>query len=389
MQPALIVFLVNGQPESAMGTRARSFQVRLAGQFKIHIAYRSPNKVYAIWQFLRILNRARPAVCYVFDTGFSGVLAAGLYRFLSRCRVIVDTGDAIYELSKSTGNRGTVGLWLTKLLENTAFAISDRLVVRSHPHQELLARRGIEARVIPDGVDTQQFCPRSEPELIREYQHQLQGCTVVGLLGSLVWSPRWDMCYGSEVIAVIDRIRNLPVKALIIGDGSGLPELKKRCAERNIEDRILFVGRIPYNDLPAYINLMDICISTQTNDLAGQVRTTGKLPLYLACGRFVLATEVGEAARVLPKEMLVPYQGTKDPEYPERLAARVRGLIERPDSLAQSARSVAIAKANFDYDFLAARLAETIREILPAEYSNLREESWVGTEAGPQSPGPM
>jgi hypothetical protein len=50
---------------------------------------------------------------------------------------------------------------------------------------------------------------------------------------------------------------------------------------------------------------MDICLSTQTNDVVGWVRTTGKLPLYLAAGRYVLASRVGEAARVLPEEMLV------------------------------------------------------------------------------------
>jgi glycosyltransferase involved in cell wall biosynthesis len=155
------------------------------------------------------------------------------------------------------------------------------------------------------------------------------------------------------------------VKGLIIGDGSGLPELKARCVARGLQDRIVFLGRIPYDDLPRYLNLMDICLSTQTNDAAGQVRTTGKLPLYLACGRFVLASDVGEAGRVLPPRMLVPYNGTIDLEYPSRLADRVRSLLKHPGSLQQQAECVAIAQTHFDYDILAASVRQTICKLLP------------------------
>ena len=93
---------------------------------------------------------------------------------------------------------------------------------------------------------------------------------------------------------------------------------------------MVFTGRVNYDELPRYLNLMDVCISTQSNDPVGQVRTSGKLPLYLACGRFVLATDVGEAARVLPREMLVTYNGANDPDYPARLVERLRELLEQP-----------------------------------------------------------
>ncbi len=353
-----IVFLVNGRPQDAMGIRARSFAERLP--FETHIVYRSPNKIYAILENLMNLARFRPALCYVFDMGFSGVLAAGLFRMISRCRVMVDTGDAIYELSLSSG-RGRLGSYLTKHLERYALAISDQVVVRSHPHQELLASRGIGAEVIPDGVDLQQFYPRAEDGLRR--QLGLDGVVVAGTLGSLIWNPRLEMCYGWELVEAIHRLRHLPIKGLVIGDGTGLARLKERCAALGIAGRMVFAGRIPYDDLPRYLNLMDICLSTQTNDAVGQVRTTGKLPLYLACGRFVLATDVGEAARVLPRRMLVRYDGLKDPAYPERLAERVRVLLEHPDQL-HGAESVDLAQKHFDYDMLAARLRETIERLL-------------------------
>ena len=345
-----------------MATRARSFEERLRGEFSIHILYRAPNKIGAIFRFLWSTIQLRPSVCYVLDMGFSGVLAAGLYRTFFRARIAMDTGDAIYELSRITGNRRGLGLWLTKILEKSALAMSDRVVVRSHPHQELLVPLGIAADVVPDGVDLEQFRPGSDDDLRRELG--FEGHMVIGILGSVVWSPRLQMCYGWEIVDVIDLLRDLPVKGFVIGDGSGLAELKTRCASRGLEDRIVFAGRIQYDDLPRYLNLMDICISTQTNDQAGQVRTTGKLPLYLACGRFVLATAVGEAARVLPSEMLIDYNGSQDKDYPLRLSGRVKALMGQPELLRESEKSVAIARAHFDYDQLAFIVGRTIRELL-------------------------
>lgn len=362
MKSAKIVFLVNGGPNSAMDIRARSFAERLQGEFEIHTAYRSAHKIGAIFGFLSFLIRVRPALCYVLDMAFSGVLAAALYRRISSCRVIVDTGDAIYELSRLTGNRSPTGVWLTKHLEELGLGISDRVVVRSHTHQELLSRRRVAAEVVPDGVDLAQFRPQAESELRRQYG--LDGVVSVGMLGSVIWNPRWQMCYGWDLIEAIHLLRDLPVKGVIIGDGTGLPFLKRQCAAYGLEDRIVFLGRVPYEALPKYLNVLDICLSTQSNDVAGQVRTTGKLPLYLACGRFVLASEVGEAARVLPADMLVPYDGTKDEQYPERLAQRITALVRHPERLNRQAESRAIAQNQFDYTILAAKVGRTIQELL-------------------------
>jgi len=219
MKRPTIVFLVNGGPGSAMDVRARSFAERLSGDFRIEIAYRTSNKIAAVFRFFWFLLRVRPVVCYVFDMAFSGVIAAGGFQFIARCPMIIDTGDAIYELSRNSG-RGCVALWLTWLLEKFALSFAHGIVVRSHPHQELLQGLKITADVIPDGVDTNQFKPSEEEAFRRE--HDLDECTVIGVLGSLIWNPRSQVSYGSELIEVIDQLRHLPVKGLIIGDGTGL-----------------------------------------------------------------------------------------------------------------------------------------------------------------------
>lgn len=353
-----IAFIVNGGHESAMGHRARSLAAHLREPHDIRLAYREGNKLVAALKFLRFLLRLKPRAVYVFDMAYSGVLSAWLYKLLFRGRLIVETGDVIYELMRSTGNRGAFGLWLTRWFEKFSLRVADRIVVRGRLHQQWLSEIGVRSEVIQDGVDTQEFTPLRVDKLRR--QHSLDGVLTVGLVGSSVWSEKLHMCYGWELVEALRLLKHAPVKGVIIGDGSGIPRLKARCQEYGIEDKVLFLGYVPYEQLPRYLNLIDVCLSTQTNDLVGQVRTSGKLPLYLAAGRYVLASEVGEAAFILDKEMLVEYEGVKDGQYPQKLVERIQTILRCPEMLKRSAGNVALAKEFFDYSRLAERVGRVI-----------------------------
>jgi glycosyltransferase involved in cell wall biosynthesis len=356
-----IAFIVNGGYESAMGFRARDLAARLP-QYNIRIAYRSQRKILSILGLFAFLTHTRPAATYVFDISYSGVLSAVVYRILSGNSLIIETGDAIVELARSNGRRGRLGLWLTRLLEDTAFRQADRVVVRGSFHKEWLSGRGIDAEVIQDGVDTSRFTPEEAGDLRKEYQ--LDAALTVGLVGSSIWSEKLQMCYGWELVELVRLLKDKPVKGVMIGNGSGIPHLKARCREYGIEDRIVFLDYVPYEHLPRYLGLIDVCLSTQTNDLVGQVRTTGKLPVYLAAGRYVLASNVGEAARVLDKEMLVDYDGVKDANYPSKLAERIQNILEHPEILTRAHDQIALAKATFDYSVLSPRLHQCLQETL-------------------------
>src|SRR6266850_7643781 len=304
-----IVFVVGGEFDSPMGFRARALAARLAHSYSISIVYCSQRKIISILRFFITLARLRPRVSYVFDISYSGVMAATFYRMILRNCLIIETGDAIVELVRSTGSRGKVGLWLTQLLEKIALRCADRIVVRGSFHKEWLTRIGVAADVIQDGVDTDTFKPANASELRRQFG--LDGVMTVGLIGSSVWSEKLQMCYGWDLVETLCLLKERPVKGIMIGSGSGISHLKALSKDYQIEDKILFLDHIPYDDLPPYLNLMDICLSTQTNNLVGHVRTSGKLPLYLATGRYILASDVGEATIVLGREMRVDYKGVK------------------------------------------------------------------------------
>jgi glycosyltransferase involved in cell wall biosynthesis len=354
-----VAFIVNGDKHSAMGERASAFHSRLRNRYDISVAYRSRRKVMSVARFILFLARAKPQIVYVFDMSYSGVFAALLYKLVSGCCLIIDTGDAICELAQSMGRSG-IKLRLTRFLESVSLSMADRIVVRGTFHQRLLSEKGIQAELIRDGVDTNQFAgdSRKRPEFAQ--------ALTVGVLGSSVWNEKLQWCYGLELVETLRLLKDLPVRGVMIGDGSGIARLESLCDQYGLRGRMSFPGRVPYSELPAQLRLMDVCLSTQTNDVVGQVRTTGKLPLYMAAGRYVLASEVGEARLVLNKEMLIEHEGPINTEYAQKLAHKIASLLNNPEKLARGLENVPVAKSHFDYSVLAEAMAGLFDRSVPA-----------------------
>jgi glycosyltransferase involved in cell wall biosynthesis len=342
-----------------MGMRARALAAHAGDDLKFYFIYRDQDKISSVLRMWRRLSHIRPDVIYVFDPGYSGVAAALAFRLQTGTPVVIETGDAIYTLAKSSGMRGPIGLGATWLLEYLALHGADQVVVRGSRHVEHLMAQQIPAVQIPDGIDMHEFRPLDASVLCSRLG--LQDSFVVGMVGTMAWSERLRTCYGREVIEALRDIPDSRVKALLVGDGDGLEKLKQLTHTYGLRDRVIFTGRIPLASLALYINAMDVCVSTQSNNLAGQVRTTGKLPLYMGCGKYVLATDVGEAGIVLPQEMRLPYSGEYDPDYPLRLANRLIALRNTSGWREKGYRNRAIAGERFDYARLGLSFADILR----------------------------
>jgi glycosyltransferase involved in cell wall biosynthesis len=354
-----VAFVVNGTEESAMGERARSFADRLSASIEPVLVFRGGRRGVACLRMLRRLQQIRPRFCCVFDLGIDGFLAAFLYRKATGVRFAVDTGDDVVALGKALG-RGRAGMFATRMMDKLARSSAAAWIVRGTLHRSKFADEGVAAEWIPDGVDVDRFAVPSYSGLAPP---DAANPLVVGMLGSVTWIPTRGVCYGWELVELVAKLQQrlpIPVRGEIIGDGTGVDRLKHRCREIGIERQIEFRGRVPYSDLPAHLHRWHIALSTQSNDAIGNMRTTGKLPLYLAAGRFVLASDVGEAARLLPSEMLCTYRGEHDPDYPNRLADRIAELIRRRVELRHRPDCVELARTHFDYDRLSERLERTI-----------------------------
>jgi glycosyltransferase involved in cell wall biosynthesis len=358
-----VAILVNSPPGGAIAPRARAIAHGLASEFVVELLWRQSTRAGSILRFLKDLRRVKADVLYLLDIGYPVVLAASLHRMFTPSPLVIDTGDALAELLWTTGRVGRMGRQAVRKYEGMVLRHADHVVVRGSGLKDYLAHLGIgRVDVVPDGVDTARFHPMDVADLRKALG--TEQCLAVGVMSSLGWSSRLQWGPGCELIEILAILKDLPVCGLVVGDGPGREILEQRAKDRGVRERIRFLGHVAFDALPAHINAMDICLSTQTNDWVGRARTTGKLPLFLSCGRFILASRVGEAARVLPEEMLVDYAAGFDPAYGERLARRIERLLREPNLLKLGQQGRRIAEAEFDYRVIVPRVASVLRSVL-------------------------
>ncbi len=358
-----LAVIVNGAEESAAAVRARQLLIALGPEWEVRLYYRQASRRASLFYFVQNLLAYRPRLIYLVDSALPGALAVLATFGLLRAKIVLDTGDLGYELARATGLAQGWRLGLIGLTEKAILRAASRIIVRGSFYRQWLEERGYRrVSFLPDGVDCDRFRPCTGPEesaALDELQAELGlgRDFVVGTVGSSVWSGRLGMAYGWDLLEALALLPDLPMRGLIIARGDGLDYLRRRTAELGLGHRLTLIEGVPHEKLPLYLNLMDVCLSTQTNNSVGWVRTTGKLPEYLACGRFVLASAVGEASRVLQPypNMLLPYQGgTRDADYPTRLAERIRELATDPVRAYQeeAATLPALARREFDYRVL-------------------------------------
>lgn len=356
-----IAFLVHGSAGSVEAIRARELAAALppTDTFVLH---REGSRFETARAWRATLRTRRPDLAYVLNTALPGALLAPWLTRIHGIPYILDTGDAVYEMARDSGIEPRWRLPLLRLVEQIALRNARSIVVRGSRHQEYLRASGLpRVQLIRDGyLDPGAITPASV-EALRTRFSLPRDRLVVGVLGSTVFSPRLRICYGWDLLEALGRLRDLPVHGLVIGDGDGLPWLREQAHRHQVTDRVTFAGRVPYADVQPSLRLFDFALSTQTNNLAGRVRTTGKLPEYMAAGRFVLASRVGDAERLLPEPMLVPFEGTLDTAYPTRLADRLREVHQRPDRESLAASLPERARAHCSYPVLRGQFLELLR----------------------------
>jgi glycosyltransferase involved in cell wall biosynthesis len=214
--------------------------------------------------------------------------------------------------------------------------------------------------VLPDGVDLERFRPDG-PSRFREQIGLPADALAVGVVGSIVWNPTARTAYGWELVEALPLVSSR-VHAVVVGDGDGVGRLRARAAELGVGERLLTPGRVPHELVPAVLRGLDAVTWTQTPDTVGRCRTTMKLPEYLACGKYVLASDVGEARRcVRANGCRIPYAGGRDRAYVRGIAEAIAAL-DRDRSLAERGLLGVETARRFAWERIGSGFAGVVRE---------------------------
>ncbi|OGY69490.1 MAG: hypothetical protein A2249_02540 [Candidatus Jacksonbacteria bacterium RIFOXYA2_FULL_44_7] len=135
------------------------------------------------------------------------------------------------------------------------------------------------------GIETERFQPLS-PDMALKARLNLPSDSRV-----IISTRSLELVYDVETLirAALEITRAVPNTYCIIGGtGSEKKRLQKLSRELGIENRIMFIDWIPYENLPSYLSISDIFLSTSLSD-GGLSQSTGQA---LASGVPVIVTDL-------------------------------------------------------------------------------------------------
>lgn len=114
---------------------------------------------------------------------------------------------------------------------------------------------------------------------------------------------------------------------LLVGEGPGRKELEALVNELKLQNRVYFVGRVPYSEVPAYVRTANLAILPFPDIEWWAVSSPIKLMEYLAAGIPIIATDI-EAHRWVVNNTGGAILAEND--QPESIAKAVRLSLKNP-----------------------------------------------------------
>jgi len=180
-------------------------------------------------------------------------------RVLSLAQLFINKGNVFLlshgsEVITNYNEKGFKKLLFTSIYKKAALIIAN-----SRHTKDLLVKRNIpegKITVINPGLDSRWFKNGFNGEAMRE-KLGLKGNNVILTVARLSWRKGHD-----TLIALMPRLtEELPnIKYLVVGDGEDRERLKGLVSENNLEDRVIFVGKVASEKLIDYYDACDIFV---------------------------------------------------------------------------------------------------------------------------------
>jgi D-inositol-3-phosphate glycosyltransferase len=215
--------------------------------------------------------------------------------------------------------------------------------------------------VIPCGVDTELFQPRSQS--VAKDLLELPPYPV------LLYVGRLQPIKGLETL--LEAMRRLPARArlLIVGGDQDEPEnghgdwLRERVAQLGLTDRVRFLGPQRQDRLPLFYAAADATVMPSYYESFGMVALEA-----MACGTPVVASRVG-GLRTTVRDGATGYLVPEGD--PAALADRLRVLLEEPDRRERLGREAVRWAAEHRWPCVAEKVCRLYAELRPAAFHHL------------------
>jgi glycosyltransferase involved in cell wall biosynthesis len=224
---------------------------------------------------------------------------------------------------------------LTRRLEKKVYSGVDEILAITPNHVRYVIGLGAaesKVKLLLMPIDTGIFHPSGDYAEIKQKWGLGEKDRVVVFIGTLFPFTGLDG-FLRQFPAVSARIPM--ARLLIVGDGPQRPELEHIISELGLQKQVTITGFQPYQTMPQYINLADVCVNPFLNTPATRDIFPGKIVQYLACARAAVATPLLGITSLAPGES----HGVIYADTPQAMAGAVADLLgseERRQALGQA-----------------------------------------------------
>lgn len=233
-----------------------------------------------------ILHAHSPAL-----NGLAALKAASRFRLpvVYECRAFWEDAAVDHGTSSEGGLRYT----LTKALESHVFKKADAVTTICDGLRNDIISRGIPAEkvtVIPNAVDIEKFTfgEAAVPELRQELG--LDDKIVLGFIGSFYAYEGLPLLLDAMPLMLG---QNSDIRLLLVGGGPQEALVKEKVKALNLDEQVIFTGRVPHNEVQRYYNQVDLFVYPRLSMRLTELVTPLKPLEAMAQGRLVVASDVG------------------------------------------------------------------------------------------------
>lgn len=208
--------------------------------------------------------------------------------------------------------------------------------------------------LVPSTVDTGRFNHHFSPPLTFNY---------ILYVGSLTIQKDGVNILIDSFARISDKYPEL--RLVLIGEADTLKEemmLKGLVSSLKIDsERVVFLGKLPRNDIPAYLYNAEILALARPQNIISDAGFPSKLTEYLATGKPVVVTRVGEIPVYLQDNETA---FLSEPDNPEAFADKLDFVLSN-SAFAQEvgSRGKDLTATVFNYSYQAKRILEFIKSL--------------------------
>jgi glycosyltransferase involved in cell wall biosynthesis len=215
---------------------------------------------------------------------------------------------------------------LVRFYEHRLFRYANTLSVASDGIQKLAEERGYPAdRIVPTpvGADLQAYSPEVDGSVVRrEGKRPIGEAPMVLYLGQLEGAA-----YADLVLRAAQRVRErIPeVRFMVLGGGALLPGLRRRAGTMGLKETVEFPGYVPRSEVPKYTAAADVAVACFEDNEITRCKSPLKIAEYMASGKAVVASRVGEVPKMLGDSGILA-----EPGEAESLADGIERFLRDP-----------------------------------------------------------